>query len=261
MSPNDAQIAILADLFTQSESLGNGTSAKRFRVQHRDVRQDIDSLVTTGLVESDAPEDLYRLRLLALPHLPSNVAGRVPQAIEQVYRYLAEHYVNEQEAPLLLSSLADAVKLSRPLVNDCVALLKTAPVWRSCSNDLAAEDAAISMNEAVLDHESVDALVRWLQAIADKPKSAPTKPKGKRPHGNAVIHAQKREQVLGAALAVVAAFPDQCKRGMWFNGKRIAALIETKAPLWFEDGEPPLDTGTMASLINGYLNTTKPTGK
>jgi len=71
-------------------------------------------------------------------------------------------------------------------------------------------------------------------------------------------HAANREQILGAALSVLAQYPDKCKNQ---KGKIVAAkisvLIDEKAPLFWEStGEPPLSVNVMTRLISEWIKKT-----
>lgn len=83
-------------------------------------------------------------------------------------------------------------------------------------------------------------------------------PTTERTHRRAKQFSGKRERVLGAALAVVAHWPDQCqdKRGK-FVPQNIADLIEQKSFLFFKDddsdGEAPMNTRSMAEHIKHWL--------
>jgi hypothetical protein len=76
-------------------------------------------------------------------------------------------------------------------------------------------------------------------------------------HGNAERFAQAREQILGAALAVVTKWPEKCKNNSSakFEATKIAALIDEKSLLyWEETGEPPLSLEKMERLISKWIN-------
>lgn len=77
-------------------------------------------------------------------------------------------------------------------------------------------------------------------------------------HGNIEHNAKKREEVLGAALSVLARWPDECKNGAGrIEATKIRVLIENKGYMfWREDGEPPLSTGEIEKLIRQYLKKT-----
>lgn len=84
-------------------------------------------------------------------------------------------------------------------------------------------------------------------------KNTPTKL-----HGNTERNAQKREEILGAALSVLARWPDECKNGAGrIEATKIRALIENKSYMfWREDGEPPLSTGEIEKLLRQWLKKT-----
>ncbi len=74
-------------------------------------------------------------------------------------------------------------------------------------------------------------------------------------HPNAEHHAQRRESVLKAALAVLVAYPDKCRIRGKVSATAIASLIEQKSPIWFEDNDVPLSDREVKKLINGAINT------
>lgn len=74
------------------------------------------------------------------------------------------------------------------------------------------------------------------------------------PHGNAERFAQKREEVLGAALACLATWPPEKVTGV-----AIAQLIDEKAPLFWREGSPPLSRDGMERLIRDWLRKTEKT--
>jgi hypothetical protein len=66
--------------------------------------------------------------------------------------------------------------------------------------------------------------------------------------------ASVREQVLGAALNVLAKCPDQCydAHGLC-SGARIAERIAAQSMRWFDTPEPPLAGPEMTALIDRWL--------
>lgn len=80
----------------------------------------------------------------------------------------------------------------------------------------------------------------------------------KKPHGNVEINAQKRLEVLGAALSVLAEWPDQCKN---LKGNieisKISELVDSKALLfWPDTGVAPLSSRGIKDLISKWLKKT-----
>jgi hypothetical protein len=78
------------------------------------------------------------------------------------------------------------------------------------------------------------------------------------PNGHEERYAKNREQVLGAALAVITQWTDQCKNSSGkFEATKIAKLIDEKSLLfWAETGEPPLSLGSMEREIGKWINKT-----
>ena len=69
----------------------------------------------------------------------------------------------------------------------------------------------------------------------------------------------QKEQVLGAALAVLAEYPDQCRnRKGRINVASITALIRQHHAVWFQDEEAVPSETTMQDLINRWIKTLKP---
>jgi len=77
------------------------------------------------------------------------------------------------------------------------------------------------------------------------------------PHGNVGMHAVKREEVLGGALAVLAHCPDECrtKEGKVQARKLASAVDRHSFTLWGD--EPPLERETMEKLFRKHLNRMK----
>lgn len=73
-------------------------------------------------------------------------------------------------------------------------------------------------------------------------------------NGHKERHAQNREQVLGAAFAILAKWPDECtdsKRDP--VASKIANLVEAKADLFWPDSKPPLTADSIADHLRGWI--------
>jgi hypothetical protein len=85
----------------------------------------------------------------------------------------------------------------------------------------------------------------------------PVKKEGvkKVPHGNTEINTKNKAEVLGAALAVLSKWPDECKhKNGNFAASKIAEKIEAEARLFWPDKDrAPLKVETMAEHINEWL--------
>jgi hypothetical protein len=72
-------------------------------------------------------------------------------------------------------------------------------------------------------------------------------------HPNAEHDAQKRQQILEAALAILANYPDQCMDKGKVSGAAIARIMEEKSTLWFKYDDIPLSVRKVRELINQAL--------
>lgn len=64
-----------------------------------------------------------------------------------------------------------------------------------------------------------------------------------------------KEMVLGAALALVTRFTEDCLDDeRMFDGARIARLMLEQAALWFPDGPPRMDERAIAELVEHYIS-------
>ena len=70
---------------------------------------------------------------------------------------------------------------------------------------------------------------------------------------------RQREMVLGAALAVMAEFPEQCRnRKGRLSVAAITELIMQHHAVWFPDPEKMMSSAGMHDLINKWIKTLKP---
>ena len=73
-------------------------------------------------------------------------------------------------------------------------------------------------------------------------------------HGNESKNTKKREEVFGAAIAVMSVWPDECTtKSKKFIASKIAAKIEKEAILFWEDGKPPILKDGIATHIRDWL--------
>jgi hypothetical protein len=73
-------------------------------------------------------------------------------------------------------------------------------------------------------------------------------------HGNAERHAEKREQVLGAAFAVLAKWPEECRGAKGDPiASKIADMINAKADLFWTDAKLPLSTDSIADHLRNWI--------
>jgi hypothetical protein len=101
---------------------------------------------------------------------------------------------------------------------------------------------------------TTSAIRKFEQSLNDDQEGITTK----KVHGNSERNARKREEDLGAALAVLAKWPENCQAGSGsIKATKIRELIESKGYLfWREDGDPPLKTSEIENLIREWLRKT-----
>lgn len=71
----------------------------------------------------------------------------------------------------------------------------------------------------------------------------------------AASRASDKELVLGAALALVTRFTEDClDEERMFDGARIARLMLAQSALWFPEGAPRMDEQAIAQLVEHYIS-------
>ena len=118
---------------------------------------------------------------------------------------------------------------------------------------MMSEDAEITPNEQLFNFKHFSEIPEqnlhlW---FPDKINKKVNKP------GNTEANASKREEILGAAIAVITNFPKECSWGGSIVGKRVYKQIYEKSLLWWPDGEVPLGDETSIELINKWLKSIK----
>lgn len=172
---------------------------------------------------------IYRLKDgINISHYQENYLAKLRES----KRHIAENNISKENAETLLNLLAEERE----------AFLKETHIA-----DLPEDSILIVRTEALREFE---------QLISDNQQDKNTPQKI---HGNTEINAQKREQILGAALSVLAKWPEQCKNNTGvIEATKIRILIEEKALLfWKETGEPPLSTENIEREIRKWLRTVK----
>lgn len=105
------------------------------------------------------------------------------------------------------------------------------------------EDSVLVLRPEVLE----DFTQRMLDSEAKKNTAT-------KPHGNIEQNAAKREQVLGAAFAVLAKWPDACKNKKGkLAASKIASMIELKAELFWENARPSLASRSIEELLREWI--------
>ena len=101
---------------------------------------------------------------------------------------------------------------------------------------------------------TIESLKRFEQALLDSEDDCNSEKHAVKFNGHKERHAQNREQILGAALAVLAKWPDECRDSKGDPvASKIADLVEAKAHLFWLDGQPPLKTDSIADHLREWI--------
>jgi hypothetical protein len=248
---DERAIAILADVLDRTSGSLEGLDVKRYRVDHTDNLERIDYLTGKHLLELDRDHQTFRVGHVGLFFIQSLTRQALLADIDRVIDYLGTEYKTNLDQPVLLASIAKALKLKRARVEECLSYIQRGLALGMTTN-LRKPDADVVPTEKLIGFGTMETFLEkraraWFpQAFEDKKTKA-------KPHGNTEVNAIKREQVLGAAITAITHWPEACRRGDSFNGYRIATLIDQKAPLWWQEGVAPLSIDRMTRLINEHL--------
>lgn len=248
---------ILCDALTQLE---NGPiSRKQFRSTHKAQKEKLDFLESSQILridDSDPNAKKYTMTLRGLYLADCEKSKTLFSNIDNICRILRLEYENDANDEVRVP----VAKIMNELQLDQNAFLRAFEYLNSYisfgrTTDLTQEDAFICPSDRLDDFEQFSEIPENMLK-AQYPDSFELEDPDKKPHGNTEVNARKREAVLGASIAVLAEFPDQCRSGSGkVMGSKIAALIEEKSLVLFKqyDGTPPLSPEKIAREINKYL--------
>ncbi|MFZ2161341.1 MAG: TIGR02391 family protein [Sideroxyarcus sp.] len=167
--PNEISNALLKKIFVGNASSSTGLDAKRFRADHHEHLDQIDSLVSARYIEDR--DGKYSLRLETLPE----IADDTPQIIylfglcEELFAALRQAYLKNPGENVLLDDLAKFTKLQRDQICTCVPYLNQASVIGGYSNDLSTSTSYVTPSEKLLRHKSFSQVVDEIRSWTFKP--------------------------------------------------------------------------------------------
>lgn len=253
--PSNEAINILRDMLSITTKDPLGVDVKRYRVEHRTNLKDIDWLDHNRLIERFNEGNHYQITLLGLFFSDSADADALFHDIDRICECLSQHYEKNFSDHVQITDLADELAMSHERARECITYMVDGSVLAIRSTDLYQPDAYVGPSEGILNAVPYKAIPEsrlgtWYQEMKNGV------PSDKAPHGNTEVNASKREAILGAALAVLAKYPDQCRSGTGnVQGSKIAKLIEEKSPILFKsnDGIPPFEPAGVAKTINKWI--------
>lgn len=247
-------LEILADVLEQTQDSLDGLNAERYRIDHIDDLERLDSLMRKNLLIADYAKDTLRLGPVGLYFIRNATRDALLADIERIVDYLRNQYreTPDQSHPVRLANIAEELAIDRRRVEECLDYMRHIVPYGGSVN-MSDPEAFVNPTEMLFCFDRFEGVIaeyaqQWCPEAAKANRAGAAKP-----YADTEVHASKREQVLGAAMTAIVHWPDECKRGKTFNGTRIATLIDQKAFLWWAEGEAPLSIDSMARLINRYL--------
>lgn len=248
-APDDRSIEILADILDRTRGTLKGINVKRYRIDHASDLDRIDDLANSHLLELDEHDESFRVGYMGLFFINNTTSKALFRDIDHVLEYLREQYRQNLDHPVSLTAISEALELERSRVEECVFYVQSTFSISVTTNLQDPEAYAVPSESLLRFGEIADFLGERARSWFPDAFATQT-PK---PHRNKERFASDREKVLGAAIAAITNWPEQCKRGESYNGKRIATVLDQKARLWWESGLAPMEIDTMARLINKHL--------
>lgn len=172
---DETSITLLRKIFVGSTSSGAKLNAQKFRAEHYDHLELIDTLETAHLIENR--DGNYALRLFTLP----DILDTTPQVrdlfdiCEYLFRTLKQVYLKNPGANILLVDLSKMADLTRQSIQTCIPYLSEASLINGYTTDLTGKDAYITPAEKLLKHKSFIAVVEEIRSWSMKPASAQNK--------------------------------------------------------------------------------------
>jgi hypothetical protein len=192
------------------------------------------------------------VRLASLPLVDNPQSRALLSDCETIFSLLRSAYEQHLKSPVLLEDIANATLLSLDRVIECMTYIREGGCFSGRTIDPRQSDAVVIPAEKVLLHERfMDIAVERLDIAStneDKRKETTSR-------ASVEYNATKREDVLGAAVAMIVSKPQECStRTGKYQGIKIAKLIDDHSHALF-GGNAPLSLDNMSRLINKWLKT------
>ena len=279
---SDAERALLLDAWRQASTTPGEREldAIRYRADHPNSNDltTIDKLNARGLLRG-SPTDKYSIGVVALPLLNDDTALAALQDMERIYEHLRQTYLEVLREPVSIDEIAKTLNIDSIRLYDLLHYLSEAGGLAHLPTTPGSAGAKLSISETILKHKTFKERLAWWTDIvlrvqppfensieeeianlgAATAQSSSQKPRSNKTlHGNAERFSSEREQILGAAIAVMNARPNACKHNGKYRGKEIADQIEAVAgTLWPRDLNPPLGHDKITRLVNECLKKLK----
>ena len=248
---------LLQDFLNQLQ--GGVVKVKKFRTQHHDKKAYIDFLEDQQILNIDCTNPssrTYEISYIGLYLSNCELSKAIFKTIDRIANLLRERYESDPSDEIYISVESIETSLSinhEEFINAYIYLHDFTRL--AGTKDLSRKDAKILLGEKLLDFTRFSEIPEGMLR-SRFPEDFNLQNVNKKPHGNTESNANNRELVLGAAVAVLSAFPDQCRTKdlTKVQASKVAKLIDQKSTILFESGEPPLTENTISRIISEYIN-------
>jgi hypothetical protein len=248
---------LLQDFINQLQ--GGVVKVKKFRTQHQDKKAYIDFLEDKQILRIDYTNPksrTYEISYIGLYLSNCEISKALFKTIDRIANLLRERYENDPSDEIYIT--VESIETSLGITHE-----EFISAYRFLHNftrlvgttDLNRKDAKILLGEKLLDFTQFSEIPKGMLR-SRFPEDFNLQKVNKKPHRNSELNANNRELVLGAAVAVLSAFPEQCRTKdlAKVQASKVAKLIDQKSTILFESGEPPLTENIISRIINEYVN-------
>jgi len=149
-----------------------GLNAQKFRAEHHEHLDLIDSLVSSGYIESR--DGKYSLKLMTLTEIADSTpqVGSLLNLCEHLFDVLRQAYKSKPGESISLDELSKLADLPRQNIYAGIRYLSEASVICSYSTDLSAIDAFLTPAEKLLRHQSFGQVIEEMRSWNSNPATA-----------------------------------------------------------------------------------------
>ena len=166
---DETSITILRKIFVGSTSSSMVLNAQRFRAEHHEHLELIDSLVSSGYIENR--DGKYSLKLTTLP----DIADSTPQVssllhlCEHLFKILRQAYLKNPGEKISLDELSKLADIPKQELYAGLMYTYEASLISGYTTDLSANDAYVIPAEKLLRHQSFDLVLKEMRSWSIKP--------------------------------------------------------------------------------------------
>lgn len=166
---DETSITILRKIFVGSTSSPTGLNAKRFRAEHHEHLELIDSLVSSGYIENR--DGKYSLKLTTLPDIADSTpqVGSILRLCEHLFNALRQAYLNNPGEQISLDELSKLADIPKHKFYVVILYLNEASLISGYSTDFSANDAYVTPAEKLLRYKSFGLVLEEMRSWSIKP--------------------------------------------------------------------------------------------